>query len=182
MPKRIDRAGEISFTRLGTEMKIIKYNNTDDLYVEFQDEYKVITHGKYKDFKTGYIKNPYDKSIEGIGYLGVGKYSRKTHLEIYNKWADMISRCYNPYTLNKKPCYIDVVVCEEWHKFEPFAEWSMENGYSDNLTIDRIDSTGNYEPSNCRWVDRKVNMRNRRNNVRINNKTLVEIGWYCQKW
>lgn len=162
MPKRIDRAGEISFTRLGTEMKIIKYNNTDDLYVEFQDEYKVITHGKYKDFKTGYIKNPYDKSIEGIGYLGVGKYSRKTHLEIYNKWADMISRCYNPYTLNKKPCYIDVVVCEEWHNFQNFAKWYEENYYDyyEKLYLDKdilIKSNKIYSPETCIFVPHEIN-------------------------
>ena len=162
MPKKIDRTGEISFTRLGTEMKIIKYNNTDDLYVEFQDEYKAITHGKYRDFKTGYIKNPYDKSIEGIGYLGVGEYSRKTHLEIYNKWADMINRCYNPYTLNKKPCYIDVVVCEEWHNFQNFAKWYEENYYNyyEKLYLDKdILIKGNkiYSPETCIFVPHEIN-------------------------
>ena len=94
--KKIDRTGEISYTRLGTKMKIIKYNNADDLYIEFQDNYKIIVHGKYNDFKNGYVKNPYDKSIENIGYIGMGKYSRKTHKSIYNKWADMLNRCYNP--------------------------------------------------------------------------------------
>ena len=47
----------------------------------------------------------------------------------------------------------------------PFYEWSISNGYSDKLTLDRIDVTGNYEPSNCRWVNQKVQQNNRSNNT-----------------
>lgn len=160
--KKIDRTGEISYTRLGTKMKIIKYNNADDLYIEFQDNYKIIVHGKYNDFKNGYVKNPYDKSIENIGYIGMGKYSRKTHKSIYNKWADMLSRCYNPYTLNKKQCYIDCYVCEEWHNFQNFAKWYEENYYECNekLHLDKdILIKGNkiYSPETCIFVPHKIN-------------------------
>ncbi|WP_080549836.1 hypothetical protein [Clostridium butyricum] len=60
-----------------------------------------------------------------------------------------------------------IKVCDEWDKnFKEFYNWSLNNGYSDNLTIDRIDVNGNYEPSNCRWAT-KITQANNRDNNRI---------------
>lgn len=78
-------------------------------------------------------------------------------------WVGMKSRCYNSHRKNYKD-YGDkgVVVCDEWKEnFEAFYNWAMANGYSDDLSIDRIDSDGNYEPSNCRWADSVIQMNNR---------------------
>lgn len=51
-----------------------------------------------------------------------------------------------------------IKVCDEWlNRFEAFYKWSIENGYEDNLTIDRINNDGNYEPSNCQWITREEN-------------------------
>lgn len=62
-------------------------------------------------------------------------------------------------------------VCEEWDKsFEAFRDWSFSHGYTDALTIDRIDPKGNYEPTNCRWVTQKVQQNNRSNNIRLTYK------------
>ena len=87
--------------------------------------------------------------------------------KIYNAWNGMKSRCFNKndkYYLNYGGR--GITVCDEWkNDFKAFFDWAMENGYSDKLTIDRIDVNGNYEPSNCRWVTQKVQQNNRTNNV-----------------
>lgn len=88
---------------------------------------------------------------------------------LYNSWMGMMSRCYNPNS-EKYARYggRGIAVCEEWRKnFEPFRDWSFINGYSANLTIDRINCDGNYEPGNCRWTDQKTQQRNRSTNRRF---------------
>jgi hypothetical protein len=61
-----------------------------------------------------------------------------------------------------------ITICEEWRNdFQAFYDWAMANGYADNLTIDRIDVNGNYEPNNCRWISNAEQQRNKRDNVRI---------------
>lgn len=103
---------------------------------------------------------------------------------MYNCWLNMKQRCY----YEKSKFYKDyggrgITVCDEWkNSFEAFYEWSMENGYNDKLTIDRIDVNGNYEPSNCRWATRKEQQLNRRTNVlhTLNGVTMAESQW-CEK-
>lgn len=99
--------------------------------------------------------------------------SNKTHgmsgKRIYRIWMGIKNRCY--YEKNKYYSNYGgrgIRVCDEWlESFENFYKWAIENGYAKNLTIDRIDNDGNYEPSNCRWVTRIEQMNNTRRNRMI---------------
>lgn len=72
---------------------------------------------------------------------------------LYGIWNSMRQRCINPSVKEYRYYGVKGVrVCEEWSVFENFRDWALSHGYADNLTIDRIDSTGNYESSNCRWI------------------------------
>lgn len=86
---------------------------------------------------------------------------------IYDIWRDMRHRCKCPGMRNYKDYGgRGISVCDEWDNedgFMNFYKWAMQNGYSDSLTIDRIDVDGNYEPENCRWADKSIQSVNKRN-------------------
>ena len=100
---------------------------------------------------------------------------------LYDIWQNMKDRCYNSHSER----YRDyggrgVVVCPEWlNGFEAFYNWAILNGYKDNLTLDRIDTNGNYEPSNCRWATYKEQANNTRRNILLtyNGKTQTIAQW-----
>lgn len=123
---------------------------------------------------------------------------------IYRIWGGIKSRCLNKNShIYKYYGGRGITVCNEWkNNFMSFYNWAMNNGYKDNLTIDRIDVNGNYEPSNCRWASIKTQERNRRNNrliiykgnkyclseiselLKIRNNTLhyrLKAGWSFEK-
>lgn len=90
------------------------------------------------------------------------------HTRINNIYKSMKSRCYNKNN-NRYSSYgaRGIEICPEWlgcDGFINFNNWSINNGYNDSLTIDRINTDGNYEPSNCRWTTYKIQENNKTNN------------------
>lgn len=83
---------------------------------------------------------------------------------LHKIWQNMRSRCRN----NRIPDYKyyggrGINICDEWNEFICFEHWAINNGYTEELTLDRIDVDKNYCPENCRWVTRKVQSNNKRN-------------------
>lgn len=99
---------------------------------------------------------------------------------LYNVWKDMRQRC-----CNKNSTYYNryggrgIKICEEWNDYKKFREWALNNGYAENLTLDRIDVNGDYCPENCRWADWEMQQNNRTSNHRItvNGETHTIAEW-----
>lgn len=105
---------------------------------------------------------------------------------VYGIYKGIIRRCYN----EKYKEYANyggrgIKVCEEWlNNRVSFFDWAMKNGYSDDLSIDRIDNDGNYEPNNCRWVDDITQAKNKRLLTIRNNSGFRGVGFNknTKKW
>ena len=105
-----------------------------------------------------------------------GKYGSR----IYHIWCAMKRRCNNPNAINyDRYGEKGITVCTEWTEFSNFYEWAINHGYAENLTIDRIDTNEQYNPSNCRWVTYKKQNNNKRNNffITFNEKTHTLHEW-----
>ena len=103
------------------------------------------------------------------------------HTKLYEVWKTMKQRCSNPNNIG----YHNyggrgIKVCDEWkNSYQVFYEWSMNNGYKEGLSIDRINNNGNYEPSNCRWADKFTQCNNTRQNkyIEINGVSKTIAQW-----
>lgn len=140
--------------------------------------------GNHKDVREDSLKK-YTRSCgckikEKAKEKGKGATHGKSHTRLYGIWGGMKTRCYNPHDTGYK-YYGErgITVCNEWlNDFEAFYKWAMQNGYADNLTIDRIDVNGNYEPSNCCWATRREQRINQRQKeVTYNNEKHTLLEW-----
>lgn len=141
--------------------------------------------GKEKDV---YAQN-LGKSVKSCGCLGDENRHKGIHnssnTRLFRIWGNMKSRCYNP----NRDAYKNyggrgIKICDEWlgeNGFVNFSKWALCNGYSDNLSIDRIDNNGNYTPQNCKWSTRKEQACNRRTNLRfLYNGRMYSLTELCE--
>ena len=147
-------------------MKIINGVNKTDITIEFLDDFHCVKeHCTYNNFKKGQIKNPYDKTHYGIGYLGEGKYvtwENGRFTKVYEIWKSLISRCYGELPGYKAYSGI-ATICDEWLNFQNFAEWWTNEKYDcdGRLHLDKdilFDGNKEYSPDKCLLVPQKINM------------------------
>lgn len=153
-----NRTGEKHITNEGYGVEIIEYFGALNCTIQFEDG-NIIINREYSSIVRGTIKNPYHKSVHGVGYFGNGRYSSKTHFKIYYTWNGMLERCYSEKLQKKRPTYIDCTVDTGWCNFQNFAKWFEEN-YKENQHLDKdILIKGNkiYSPDTCAFVPQQIN-------------------------
>ena len=177
MSRKIDRTGETNISNEGCVVKIVEYDNANNIIVEFEDGYKYRVHTKYVNFQKGQCKNPFFASTYGHGYLGVDKNGNVPNTaelkdgklcatQEYHKWKNMLQRCFDNKYKEKRPTYEGVTCCERWLCFanflEDFAILKNEYNWDDdiklNLDKDILNKNNKiYSLENCVLVPQWIN-------------------------
>ena len=157
--------------------EILKPIPIKDLGVLYPTEYSKWKRS-YNLYKCGFCGNEFKAQVRYINsgaIISCGCYNKQlvkdrntkhglVNTGLYGTWRNIKNRTLNP----KHKQYNDyggrgITICDEWkNDFMSFYDWAMSNGYSDELSIDRIDNDGNYCPENCRWVSSNIQNRNKR--------------------
>lgn len=121
------------------------------------------------------------KTIGGKAKYGTAFGESKTRL--YRIWRGMKERCERQ-TSKEYARYggRGISICDQWHEYPRFRDWALANGYSETLTLDRIDNDGDYAPDNCRWATHREQANNRGNNHKVsyNGETKNIAEWARQ--
>lgn len=161
------RVGEIKTNINGSNMKIIEYKTRANILVEFLDS-GVTTSTNYTSFINGTvtIKNPYEKTVYEVGFIGEGKYksyANKKQTHYYKTWCGILRRCYSKNEKEKFIAYRDVTVSDEWLNFQNFCKWYDDNYYQVDGEIMHLDKDilvkGNkvYSKETCVYVPVRIN-------------------------
>ena len=134
------------------------------------------------DLRDGKVKSCGCLRKETAAQIGAsGALHGKRNTRLYSIWHSMKARCYNPkHKFYKIYGERGIIVCREWlNDFQAFYDWAMSHGYSDGLTIDRIDNNKGYAPENCRWATQKEQCNNLRTNRHyvVNGETRTLPEW-----
>lgn len=135
----------------------------------YQDRYSLLRYDESSDY-----------SPDNCYFSPKYRHHGFSDTRLYVEWRQMLNRCQCP----SHKSFSDyggrgISVCAEWQVFETYKDWAISHGYSDNLTIDRKDVNGNYEPSNCRFVDMVAQCNNRRSSkfLTYQGRTLSMSQW-----
>lgn len=160
IPKGFE-AGAVYATKNHGSLEIVSYVNSRNVIVRFiKTNHLKVSHSC--SVVDGKVKDPFYPRVFGIGYNGIGEYRNSEDgkaTPAYTRWKDMLRRCYCKKTKHMQSAYKDVVVCEEWHDFQNFAEWFYKNCI-DGFDLDKDFLSGEnkvYSPSTCCFLSPKHN-------------------------
>lgn len=155
--------GSVYPTKGGGDLQVIDYKTAREVTVKFLDEFGYVTVAQASHIRRGNVKNPFARSVHGVGYIGEGKYkvSRgRMACEAYIVWQSMLGRCYNPSNLNLAKHYAGCTVQAEWHNFQKFAEWYSKQWKEEGWQIDKdlkVRYNRVYSKDNCLLLPSRIN-------------------------
>lgn len=158
------KVGDVFLTNEGYEVEVIAYRVNTDITARFLDAYKYEFKTNQSNLRKGSIKNPYHPSVQGKGFMGVGKFKSRVNgrpSKYYAVWQAMFTRCYSKKSLEIHPTYKGCEVDEGWWNYQNFAEWYEKNQFSGmGYDLDKdVITQGNktYSETTCAFIPREIN-------------------------
>ena len=156
------KIGQTFETNSGGVCKVIKYVNSKNVTVEFCDKYAYKATCTTQQLREGCVRNVYARTMVGVGFIGEGDYGAKDGNRAslaHRAWSDMFSRVYRDFA---KEFYKDCTICKEWHNFQNFAKWYVnQKGYGLGYELDKdllVKGNKIYSPETCCLVPVEINL------------------------
>ena len=157
--------GKVYKTTTCGDCVVVDYIASKEVIVKFFEPEYTVSCG-IGNLNKGNVNNPLFRSFLGVGFLGVGEY-KFTDFGLGGLWRSMLLRCYNEKCLSKRDTYKDVTVCKEWHNFQNFAEWCVnQKGFKSvdkggrQFQLDKdllVEGNKIYSPETCCFVPTEIN-------------------------
>lgn len=163
-PKKI-KVGDVFQLNGGGSCTVIEYLSWDKIRIRHNDSHCHEMTVQASHLRRGGIRNPYQPSVYGVGFVGVGPHlasESRVQTPEYNTWSGMMQRSYDPKLHARHPSYKGVSVCSEWHNFQNFAGWmkAQKNAYREGFHLDKdltIIDNKVYSPCACSFVPARIN-------------------------
>ena len=158
-------AGTIHKTKAFGDLKIIKYENSNTVHVEFIST-GYITFTRSSHIRSGRVKDLFSPVIYGVGFIGGVEFKSSTNDELnknYQHWHSMMNRCYNKVFQKENPAYKDCSVDPCWHNFQSFAKWHEDSHPNDggSYQLDKdllVVGNKEYSPDACVFIPQWLNV------------------------
>ena len=184
--------GTKCITNEGYKFEVVEKIDVRKRIIRFDNGYEIVVHTSA--IIKGKIKNPYHKSVCGIGYFGVGKYKCRVNNKKtpeYTVWQSMLKRCYDEKFQERCPTYKSVTVYNEWLNFQNFSKWYEDNypkieGVNFDLDKDLLQLNVEnkiYSPKTCIFLPQNVN-KFLTNKQSTNTSGYIGVSWTKanEKW
>lgn len=154
--------GSRHMTTVSGPIRVTAYNSAADIAVQFELTGTIKAGVNAANIRKGTVADPYARTVEGVGCIGVGAYDMRTAPIAYRKWAAMIRRVVNPETAQVRKDYAGCMIAPEWLDFQSFAHWYQGQPFAgeSRYELDKdLTERGNrcYRPDRCQIIPAELN-------------------------
>lgn len=156
-------SGDVFTTNDGGSVTVLQYQNSKAVTVKHNDTNGHVVVVQASNLRNGMVKNPYHRSVFGVGFIGVGNYAAYLNgkdTPVYKTWYGMLERCYCPKYHARKPTYIGCSVHPDWHNFQNFAEWFERQYFATCWQLDKdliVEGNKVYSTDTCAFIPQQLN-------------------------